>query len=276
MHSLNPFTCSSSGDDPYNKASTSSSLNLLLNHKQEQLRKEMQSTEENITNYYQKIFESTTEEKQLKNLEYLKKACDQLIDTTKKRARLINKIDYQKILNYIKKLPVYNGSNIMNDDEENKFKLIEKTLANPCLISANETQVIEYQLGVLWNVYKNEKLSDRLFYYLTIIRTQQVSPHFAFCQHNNILYESSCAEICESIDKNLSKDETYTSAIELFNQRLDGIELEIMQEKSTNHETTLSMQSLIYGSKFLEEDKLYKSIFFRNIFQISQLRFLLL
>lgn len=121
------------------------------------------------------------------------------------------------------------------------------------------SQVIEYQLGVLGREENRKYFSKALFNCLTVTRVEQVGQDYTFIKINNARYKATPSEMCQLAHENLLDDENYQPSILAFQERLEGIEFEMLQNRFEKlAEKDLDFMEDFEQSTMSEEEKVRK------------------
>lgn len=165
----------------------------------------------------------------LEDLSYLRDKSDEIIAATRELAK-VQTPSPEQILKYLYSQP---SSKKMDNLQEEVFLAMEEALGNTFLIPAMPSQLIEYQLGILGEIFQNEEkyFSLELFHNLTLLRVDQAPDFLKFIKINGTFYKSSPLEICQLADKNLQKKECYQHSKDNFIRRFHGIKTEILQHR---------------------------------------------
>lgn len=138
----------------------------------------------------------------------------------------------------------------LSNKEKRLFLKYEEALSNTAIISCPLTQVEVTQLAVLLNSIKNLKLEkekelfERPFYLSYLLREKKIPDAFKLVKRNGFLFDASPQQRCEAIINNFStaKNPYFLASCEVFKQRLEGIQIELMTELLEQRNVSLPIE----------------------------------
>lgn len=241
---------SSSSSSSLSNQPNSVPINFSANHEKEALARGLGHKEQELKSVYAKIAQepsfsidsAATSLEQVKAFNRLfeekqKAALQDLADITRTSNEIIELTKKQAVIHHVppeEKLKVAMARRAhgipLSQSEQAAFTKIEKALSNTSIIQAMPSQVIGYQLGILWQEKENRNLSESLYEHLAAIRIDQAPDRYQYIETDDMLLESTPLQIGELANNYLLHDEAYKDSTKKFAQCLRGIQYELLEK----------------------------------------------